>query len=268
MQKWVENIVSYLDYLNHQCHLQTSVHFNNERLISLPTEVILQLQQYNAHVNPYCILVKSGKNQHARCLEEQRQILNSERSEPFCHTCFAGVYEYIFPFYEEGKIIGYIAVSGFRHHPVPNIIQWDSWSRELREDELPLSLCNTLIPPLCLMFEKLFSLCHNTKENEYNNLLQYLNEVHIQISLDEICEHFHCSRSHISHLFKKNSGMTISAYCNQLKLQDGLRLLQSTDYSVSRIAYEVGFSDPGYFIRLFRKQYHLSPLQYRKNGSF
>jgi AraC-like DNA-binding protein len=65
-------------------------------------------------------------------------------------------------------------------------------------------------------------------------------------------------------MFKKNSGMTLRAYCNKLKLEEGERLIRNTDMSVTRIAMDVGFNDVSHFINLFRKKYGVSPLLYRK----
>jgi hypothetical protein len=54
--------------------------------------------------------------------------------------------------------------------------------------------------------------------------------------------------------------MTIRAYCNALKLEDSKTLLLTTDYSITDIALDLGFSDTSYFISLFKKKYGISPL--------
>ena len=41
-------------------------------------------------------------------------------------------------------------------------------------------------------------------------------------------------------------------------------MLRTGQFSVSEVAYKVGFSDPGYFSRCFREQYHMSPAEYLK----
>lgn len=41
-------------------------------------------------------------------------------------------------------------------------------------------------------------------------------------------------------------------------------LLRTGQFSVSEVAYKVGFSDPGYFSRCFKEQYKSSPVEYLK----
>ena len=67
----------------------------------------------------------------------------------------------------------------------------------------------------------------------------------------------------------KNQMVEIDAdtakYQQQLRLTEGARLLSDTDWSVRRIAEQVGYTDPLYFSRLFRRKYGKSPVHYRLN---
>lgn len=47
---------------------------------------------------------------------------------------------------------------------------------------------------------------------------------------------------------------------------EAVRLLMTTDWSAKRIAYETGFTDPGYFSRCFKKRTGFSPKRYRISG--
>lgn len=47
-----------------------------------------------------------------------------------------------------------------------------------------------------------------------------------------------------------------------LRLKEAARLLRETHLSISEVAYEVGFTSPGYFSKCFQKQFHLSPKEY------
>ena len=114
------------------------------------------------------------------------------------------------------------------------------------------------------MLEQFLERCVEEDNCEYNLMLQYLNEYHAMVSLENLSRHFGRSKSYISHMFKKTGGMSVREYCNHLKLEDAKRILLSSDRSVTEISLEVGFQDVSYFVNLFKKRYGNTPLQYRK----
>jgi AraC-like DNA-binding protein len=71
------------------------------------------------------------------------------------------------------------------------------------------------------------------------------------------------STSHFSNLFRKATGMAPLDYFIHLKLQKACLLLYSSDIKVKKIAKEIGYTDPYYFSRLFKKYMKASPDQYR-----
>ncbi|MEM8525594.1 MAG: ATP-binding protein [Bacteroidota bacterium] len=63
---------------------------------------------------------------------------------------------------------------------------------------------------------------------------------------------------------KALTNKTPSQYIRSYRLQQAKNLLKNADWNVSEVAYEVGFNDPNYFTRAFRKEFDLSPNAYRK----
>ena len=264
MDKLIKNIISYLNYLNGECNLKVSVHFKEDIFLRIPKSIFLLLAPYNCHTNAYCVLVKN--TYHHKCLLNQKNLIaKCQNGSPFCYNCHAAVYEYIYPIFKGEAAVGFIAVSDYRHNSVEkdNILNYDLWKSVLKQ-KIPIELCETVIPPLCIMLEKMMEMCLQEFCSEYNLVLNYLNEYHSNITLSELAKNMSRSKSHISHLFKKENGMTIRAYCNKLKLEDARKLLISTDLPITAIALDVGFNDTSYFIHLFKNQFGVSPLQYRK----
>ncbi|MBE6703184.1 MAG: helix-turn-helix transcriptional regulator [Ruminococcaceae bacterium] len=68
-------------------------------------------------------------------------------------------------------------------------------------------------------------------------------------------------------LFKKWSGMSPVEYRNRIRMNNAGSLLINSDLSIGEIAALVGFADPFYFSRVFRRAFSMSPLQYRKHGT-
>ncbi|WNJ20639.1 two-component regulator propeller domain-containing protein [Pontibacter sp. G13] len=74
------------------------------------------------------------------------------------------------------------------------------------------------------------------------------------------------SRSLLHQKLRKIADMTASDLIKTIRLQNGARLL-ADGYNVSEAAYDSGFSDPGYFGRLFKKHFGINPSEYSKEGA-
>ena len=82
---------------------------------------------------------------------------------------------------------------------------------------------------------------------------------------EEIAQQFHLTYKHLTRTFSGVYGVGIMQYHIQLKMQVAARELRSSDKSISHIAMDLGFSDPLYFSKCFRKQFGISPRNYRHN---
>lgn len=84
------------------------------------------------------------------------------------------------------------------------------------------------------------------------------------ISLTHMAELCHVSPSYFSRLFAKETGENLTSYLSRLKVQWAKQLLEVTDMPVSQISDELGFNEPGYFIKIFKKYEAATPALYRK----
>lgn len=97
------------------------------------------------------------------------------------------------------------------------------------------------------------------------NITNFLDSNYITIDgLDYIAAHFGITKEYLCSLFKKQTGMTIVTYLNNIRVQEACRLLTKTDRSVEQISMDCGFASLIYFHRLFKKIMGHSPGQYRK----
>lgn len=83
------------------------------------------------------------------------------------------------------------------------------------------------------------------------------------ITVDELSDHLNYSNSYLYSLFKKETGYSPIHYFNHLKIQKACQYLSFTNMSIKEISYELGYNDPFYFSRLFKKLMELSPSAYR-----
>lgn len=69
---------------------------------------------------------------------------------------------------------------------------------------------------------------------------------------------------HLNRVFRQYLGMTPTAYINNLKLRYAKNLLTTTELSIIDISMESGFENLSHFYHLFKKSYHLTPLEFRE----
>ncbi len=98
--------------------------------------------------------------------------------------------------------------------------------------------------------------------------IAYLNEtLGESIKVSEIAALVGVSTSHLSALFKRATGGGVLAYQTGLRMRRAKQLLDTTSLTVREVALEVGYHDPLYFSRHFRRHQGQSPRQYRERPS-
>lgn len=84
------------------------------------------------------------------------------------------------------------------------------------------------------------------------------------LCLKDVAKALRISPYYLSHLFKDSEGMSIGEYIRDIRIARAKELLESSGLSVIEVGLEVGYSDPAYFSKIFRKETGLSPSQYRR----
>lgn len=95
-------------------------------------------------------------------------------------------------------------------------------------------------------------------------ILNYIQHTYDTASVEDIASHFAVSTSYLGRIFKENTHTTVLGVIQQTRVQKACELLISTRLLVQDIAEAVGYQDVTYFIRMFKKQIGLTPLQFRK----
>ena len=98
-----------------------------------------------------------------------------------------------------------------------------------------------------------------------NVIIRYFSRhVNERITLDDVCSKVNYSRSFICKTFKEQTGETLFAYFNRMKIDEAKRLLAETELTVTNIAGRLGFSEVKYFCSLFKKLTGTTPVVYRE----
>ena len=96
---------------------------------------------------------------------------------------------------------------------------------------------------------------------------EYL-ELHCRepVVLSQLAQRFFTSSSHLSHLFKRETGYNPKQYLQLCRLAAARNLLLESDSSVLEVSQKAGFSDINNFIRYFKRETGMTPGQYRRCG--
>jgi AraC family transcriptional regulator of arabinose operon len=101
--------------------------------------------------------------------------------------------------------------------------------------------------------------------HQVEQILEWLDNHYAEpLSLVRMSLDLHLSRHHLSHLFKKSTGSSITDYLSAKRMQQAAQRLIAKDVSIGQIAEEVGITNSSYFCKLFKTHYGLTPHRYRK----
>lgn len=94
-------------------------------------------------------------------------------------------------------------------------------------------------------------------------VLAYVESNYARGSLTELAGRLHYDLYSLSREIKRQTGNTYTQLVQQRRLAQAAFLLKNTDRTVDSIAHAVGYENIGYFHRIFREAYGLSPRGYR-----
>ena len=137
------------------------------------------------------------------------------------------------------------------------------------------------ISVLSMLFSHVMRTCHEyaalynsrdidgqNEEFAYMLLMQYINQNYSTVTMKTLSEAFHYSESFLSRLIHRQSGKTFSKIVQDCRMMHGKELLESTNIPISQICRIIGYSSPEHFSRIFKKEYQVSPSDYRKSIDF
>ena len=280
MEISIEDITNYIDFLMRDQHLNIALHgdiVNHDALV-----------KYNIHPSPYCWYIKVDCHGWSTCMLKQQTVMKKCKDGEFFGVCYAGVGEFDYPVMCQGEVLGYISVSGYKniegdiavsklkHYAQKNNLDFEVLEKKrqqmLKEDQPEKKQLDTLLHPLVFMLEAFCGEYQKVKGPEaeflkYEVFKYVINNYTRKVTMQELCKEFHYSVSSLSHMFKKQCGMSLNAYIEHLRMDKAKLLLENSDLSITDISYMLGFCNPNYFSAVFRRKYQMSPKDYRKSSN-
>ena len=84
------------------------------------------------------------------------------------------------------------------------------------------------------------------------------------IPIRKVAERFSVSETSLKNYFRGVYGQNISTWLRKIRMEEAARLLSATKRPIAEISGQVGYSNQGKFAAVFKKQFGLSPLEYRR----
>lgn len=84
-------------------------------------------------------------------------------------------------------------------------------------------------------------------------------------SINELIDVMGMSRSQLHRKLTALTGVPPNRFIRMIRLEKAKDLLKQSTYSVSEIAFKVGFNDPSYFGRVFKKEYDMTPIEWKES---
>lgn len=119
-----------------------------------------------------------------------------------------------------------------------------------------------------IMFKEYCDLVKNRSVTDYSLLIQkavsFLSTHYSEpFSLNKVAYYCHTHPAHLSRQFKKETGMTLTAFMNKRRIEEAKVLLKNELAPIDLIAGNVGFNDAVYFTRVFKKLEGITPTEFR-----
>jgi len=104
----------------------------------------------------------------------------------------------------------------------------------------------------------------DTNSKHINACKEYIySHIKERITIEDLADEYGVSASYLSRLFKKETGISVSAYIREQKIEVAKNLLRFSDYPMIDIANRLSFSSQSHFIQQFREAVGMTPKKYR-----
>ena len=190
---------------------------------------------------------------------------NKEKND---HEVYSGDSSVTEPVYHPGQL--FLPKQGRLTSPERIVIlmkQLQDSDRRYREVSLNRYLCSAILAEVALQGH-IYPAYGNEviKEQLYLDICDYISwHLTENLKVTQVADYFGYNEKYLTTFFKQRAGISLKQYILQTKMERAKADLNETKEPVSRIAYQLGFSDAHNFSNAFRKITGLSPSEYRNS---
>jgi AraC-like DNA-binding protein len=128
-----------------------------------------------------------------------------------------------------------------------------------------------LLGQLYLCFASIYDQVNSKEKNNYESYadkaLDYIyNNFSYDIKISDIARYVGIDRTYLYKIFIQEHKVSPQQYLISFRLNTAVNLLETTKMNITEISYSCGFKDTPTFYKHFKKQFNITPVQYRKNN--
>ena len=224
----------------------------------------------------YCRLIANTKEGARGCKKSNTALFDKCQASKSLemHICAAGLLDAILPLLNGDELVGFLMIGQMRsRESLPENLGDFSVDLEMASDcYLKMPICdektvNSIIN-IGSMLAKYVIFENMVKPHQKpgaDAVARYI-EAHLteRLTAERVARDTHMSVSGIYKCMKSSFGCTLGEYITKQRIDRSLRPLEIGELSIEKIAESVGFTDPAYFSRCFKRLCGMSPLKYRK----
>jgi AraC-like DNA-binding protein/cupin superfamily acireductone dioxygenase involved in methionine salvage len=106
------------------------------------------------------------------------------------------------------------------------------------------------------------------KNDRIPQIISYIDKNYEHITLEQCSEHFNISARYLASILKKRTEKTFPRLVAEARLKRAQSLLKKYDISIENLSDLLGYSEPSYFMKVFKKLVGCTPTEYRKKQEF
>lgn len=242
-----------------------------------------QLIESQKHLASFCSILRKDAKAEANCSRCDRDacLRAQDKGGLYLYHCHAGLTEAISPLIINSELVAYMMFGQVLDSP-PSEELWQKILRNCSSYQIDYAALKEAFFKLQGMeWEKLQAAASIMEmSTKYIHMSRVVTVRHLSVieriksyieknlykplTISELSTEFSLSKSYLSRLIKDEFKMTLSDYILKSKIEMAERLLNESDLTVKDIGIRLGFADPNYFSRAFRKAVGISPSEYRK----
>ncbi len=231
----------------------------------------------------YCEKLRLDPALEKKCLQSDRRFAKRCAAErkSITYACHAGIVETILPIIRGDMLLGYIIFGGLKDaenkYSSETTVKKACEKYSLKSEEYLgyyqnlLSVNRKQLDAYSRVLELQIENILNSRFVKLsgtprdNKIIDYLERNYAEnFSAGELCDKFEISEKTLYRIVRERTRSTLNEYVTKLRLKKAEELLLDTDMSIAQVAGEAGYDDYNYFIRIFKKNYGVTPLKFRK----